>query len=94
MGGADPRGAYAILKHWYWHASARAPKTSHMDMEKVRGDLYTLYQKEELHPPGLPLATHVGPAKFNGDIPMEAEAEAAVLCLLPHRAGGHTHLHV
>ena len=36
-GGADPRGAYAIPKHWYRHASARVPNPSRTDMEKVRG---------------------------------------------------------
>ena len=45
MGGVDPRGADAILKHWYLHVSARAPNPSWTDMEKVRGDLQTLYQR-------------------------------------------------
>ena len=50
-GGADPRGAYAILKRWYWHASARAPNTSQTDMDKVGGDFQTLYQREKSPPP-------------------------------------------
>ena len=62
-------------------------------MEKFRGDFQTLYQKEEPYTPGLPLATHIDPAKVNYKIPSEAEMEAVVRCLRPHRAGGHTHLH-
>ena len=50
-GGADPRRAYAILKGWYQHASARAPNPSRADMEKVTGDFQTLYQRVEPHPP-------------------------------------------
>ena len=61
-------------------------------MEKVRGDLQTLYQREEPHLPGLTLATHVKPDEVNNDIPLEAEVETAVRRLRPHRAGGHTHL--
>ena len=44
-GGADPRRAYAILKRYYRHASARAPNASRAYMEKVRGDFQTLYQR-------------------------------------------------
>ena len=69
MGGADPRGAYDILKWWYLHASVRAPNPSCKDMDKVGGYLHTLYQMEEPHTPGLPLATHVDPAKVNDEIP-------------------------
>ena len=61
-------------------------------MEKVRGYFQTLYQKEDPNPHGLPLATHVDPAKVNDDIPSESEVEAVVRLLRPHRAGGHTHL--
>ena len=65
---------------------------SRTDMDKVRGELNILYQREEPQPPGLPLETHVDPAKVNDDIPSKAEVEAAVRRLLPHRAGGPTHL--
>ena len=44
-GGVDPRGAYAILNRWYRHASARAHNPFRTDMEKVRGDFQTLYQR-------------------------------------------------
>ena len=37
--GKDPCRAYAILKLWYWHASAWAPNLSQIYMEKVGGDL-------------------------------------------------------
>ena len=63
--GVDPRGAYAIPKPWYCHAYAQAPKPSQTDMEKVRGDFHNPYKREEPHPPGLPLATHVDPDKVN-----------------------------
>ena len=76
MGGADPRRAYAILKLWYRHASVRATNPSQTDMEKVRGYFQTLYQRGEPHPPGLPLDTHVDPAKVNEEIPSEVEVEA------------------
>ena len=61
-------------------------------MEKVGGDFQNFYQREEPHPPGLPLATHTDLAKVNDDIPLEAEVEAAVSRLRPHKAGRHTHL--
>ena len=64
-GGNGPRGAYAIMKRWYQHASTRAPNYYQTDMEKIRGDLKNLYQREELHPPGLSLATHMEPAQVN-----------------------------
>ena len=67
---------------------------SRTDMEKSRGDFQTLYQRYEPHTPELRLATHFNPDNFNNDIPSEAEVESGVRCLLPHRAGGHTHLHV
>ena len=86
------RRAHAILKHWYRHASARAPNPSWTDMDKVRGDFQTLYQSEDTTPPGLILETHVGQAKVNDEIPLEAEVEAEVRRLLPHSMGGHTHL--
>ena len=69
MGGTDPHGAYAILKRWYRHASARAPNPSETDMEKVRGDSQTVYQREEPHTPGPPLAIHINPSKVNNKIP-------------------------
>ena len=68
-GGADPHRAYTILKRWYRYASAWAPNPCPTDMEKVRGDFQTLYQREESQPPGLPLETHVDPAKVNDEIP-------------------------
>ena len=92
MGGAEPCGAYTIMKRWYRRVFTRAPKPSRADMEKVRWDLHKLYQKEEPHPPGLPLATHVDPAKVNDEATLKAKVEASVLRLLPHRSGGHTHL--
>ena len=92
MGGADPRGAHAILNRWFWHASVQTTKPSRADMEKFRVEFQTLYQREEPQLPGLTLGTHVDPAKGNNNIPLEAEVEAAVRRLRPHRAGGHTHL--
>ena len=55
-GGADSRGAYAILKLWYLHASVGASNPSWTDMEKFRGDFQTLYQREKPHTPSLTLA--------------------------------------
>ena len=66
-----PREAYTILKRWYRHVSVQALNPSGTDMETFRGDFYTLYQREEPHPPGLPLATHVDPEKVNDEIPLE-----------------------
>ena len=51
----------------------RAPNPSQMDMEKVRGDFQNLYQREEPHTPGLPLATHVDPSYLNEEISLEVE---------------------
>ena len=61
-------------------------------MEKVWGDFQTLYQKEEPHPPGLPLTTKVDPYKVNDNIQLKAEVKAAVRRLRPPRAGRYTHL--
>ena len=91
-GETDSHGAYAILKHWYWHASVRAPNPSRTNMEKFRGDFQTLYQSEEPHPPGIPLATHMDPVQLNDETPSEAEVEAAVRRVCPLKAGKHTHL--
>ena len=77
-GGAHSHGAYALLECLYRHASVRAPKTSWTDMEKVRGDFQTLYQREETHPLVPPLATQVEMVKVNDEIPSEAEVEAVV----------------
>ena len=43
----DPHRAYAVLKHWYRHTSAHAPNPYRTDMEKVRGEFQTLYQRED-----------------------------------------------
>ena len=91
-GGADPCGPYDILKSWYRHASARVPNPSRTDMEMFRGGFQTLYQREVPHTPGLPLVAHISLAKVNYKIPSEAEVEAVVQRLQPHRAGGNTHL--
>ena len=61
-------------------------------MKKVGGDYQTLYQREEPHPLGLPLATHADPSKVNNEIPSEAEMEASVRRLRLHREGGHTRI--
>ena len=63
-------------------------------MEKFRGDFQNLYQREEPHTPGMTLETHIDLAKVNDEIPLEVEAEveAAVSRLRPHRTGRHTHL--
>ena len=91
-GETDPTGVYAVLKRWYQHASARAPKPSRAYMEKVKGDFHTLYQLEYIHTPGLPLATHMEPVQVNDATPSEVEVEAAVRHLRPLKADGHTHL--
>ena len=49
--GAEPHRAYNILKRWYQHTLARAPNPSRTDMEKVREDFQTFYQREEPLPP-------------------------------------------
>ena len=63
-------------------------------MEKVRGYFQALYQIEELHPPVIPLSTHVDSVQVNDATPLEAEVEAEVCHLRPLKAGGHTHLRV
>ena len=66
------------MKCWYRNASARVPNPYRTDMEKVRGDFQTFYQREEPHIPGQPLATHIDPEKVKYEIPLEAEVEAVV----------------
>ena len=61
-------------------------------MAKVTKDYVTLYQKEDPDPPGRPLATHVEPFQINDEVPSEAEVDAEVRLLHPHKEGGHTHL--
>ena len=92
-GGNYPHRAYAILKRWYRHESARAPNPYCTDMEKVSRYLQTLNQREETHHPGLTLETHAELVQVNDKILSEVEKEAAVRRLRPYRAGGHTHLH-
>ena len=91
MGGVNPRGAYAILKLWYRHVSARVPNPSRTDMEKVRGGFQILYQREYPDYPEPPLATQVNPAGLNNKFPSEAEVKATVQRLRPHRAGVHNY---
>ena len=85
---------HAILKSWYRHRSVWAPTPSWMDMEKVREDLQTLYQRKDPHLPGLPLATNVYPSMVNNEISSKAEVEIVIRRLRPHRVDGHTHLRV
>ena len=61
-------------------------------MEKLGEYFRTLYQREETHPPGLPLSTHAELAQVNDEISSEVEVKAAVHRLRPQKAGGHTHL--
>ena len=64
-GGNDPCRAYATLKHWYQHTSARSPNPSWTNTEKVRVDFQTLYHREEPHTPGTPGNTRgPGPSKL------------------------------
>ena len=39
----DPKEAYAIVKRWYFHASARKTKPPRADQAKVSGDYAALY---------------------------------------------------
>ena len=45
-GNLDLRGAYAVLKSWYRHASVRAPNPLRVDMDKVTGDYVAMYRRE------------------------------------------------
>ena len=58
---------------------------------KDQGVFPYIYQREEPHPPCVMLDTHVDPAEVNYEVPLKAEAEAAVQHIRPYRAGGHTH---
>ena len=55
----DPRRAYSVMKRWYRNVSTRVPNPSRTDMEKVKGGFQTLYQRDDPHPPGLPMATRM-----------------------------------
>ena len=46
-GDTDLCGTYSVIKHWYRHASARAPNPFRENMDKVTKDYYTLYQRED-----------------------------------------------
>ena len=72
--------------------SVQALNPSGTDMETFRGDFYTLYQREEPHPPDHTLATHVDPTKLNENIPSEVEVESGICCLSLHRVDRHTNL--
>ena len=80
------------MKRWYWHTSVRGGNPSCTDMDKVRGDFQTLYQREDPHTPGLPLETHVDPVQVNYLTPSEADVETAIRRLRSLKAGVHTHL--
>ena len=62
-------------------------------MEKVRGDFHNLYQREDLQPTSLTLATHVDPVQVNDATPSEVYVETSVRQLRQLKIGGHTHLH-
>ena len=85
-------GENAVLKPWYWYAYAWAPNPSQVNMDKVMGDFRILYQKEEPHHPGQPLATHVYHFQVNDDTPLVAEA--VVRHLQSFKVGVNAHLHV
>ena len=87
------RGAYAVLKHWYRHASARVTNPSQADLAKVTKDYTTVYQQGDPDPPSQPLASHVDLSQISNEVPTEVQVGAAVQCLLPHKTGRHTHLH-
>ena len=61
-------------------------------MEKVTGDYTILYWQEDPTPPGRPVKIHITLFKVNGEVPSEAEVEAAVHRLCLNKAGGHTHI--
>ena len=81
-----------ILKCWYRHTSARAPNPYWTNMEKVRGDFQTIYEREEPHPPGTPLETHMDPVQVNNATHVDAEVETEVSRLLFFKERGHTYL--
>ena len=91
-GRTDPYRAYAVLKHCYRHASTQSPNPYYTNMEKVGRDFQPLFSRDDTHPPGLPLATHVELVQVKNATPLEAKVEAAIRCLRPLMAGGHTHL--
>ena len=86
----DLRRAYAVLKCWYLHASARAPNPSRAEMSKVTKDYATLYQQEDLGPPVRSLITHVEPFQISDEVTTEAEVGAEFRRLRPHKASVHT----
>ena len=89
----DLHGAYAVLKLWYRHMSIRAPRPSWDYMAKFTKDYGTLYFQEDPDPPGQMLVTQVDFFQIKYEVPSEAEVEAEVRRLRPHKAGVHTHLH-
>ena len=81
-----------MLKWWCRHASARSPNHSRSDIEKVTGYYATLYQREDLNPPGRPFTTHFTPFRFNKYIIWGADVEAAVCQPRLNNSDGNTHL--
>ena len=62
-------------------------------MVKVAKDYGTLYQREYPYHPGRLLTTQIDLFHINNDVPSEAEVEAEVRQLHPHKSGGHTQIH-
>ena len=56
------------------------------------GDYAALYWWEELTPPGRPIMKLITRLRIKGDIPTEAEVEAAVYCLRLNKLDGHMYL--
>ena len=90
----DLRGAYAVLKSWYCHASARALNPSEADMAKFIGDYYALYRRKETTPSGIPLPNHIKPFRVNDNVPSEEDVYSLVRHLRLRKAGRHNHLHM
>ena len=63
------QGAYTVLKRWYHHVSARAPNSSRVNIPKVSKNYATIYHREDPHPPGRPLDTHIYTFQINNESP-------------------------
>ena len=61
-------------------------------MDKFTKEYTTFYQQKNPDPYEQLMAIHISPFQISDKVPIEAEVEASVQCLIPHKASRHTHL--
>jgi hypothetical protein len=76
MTAGNMAGAYDLLRGWYRERGGKPPRPTHKDLDMIRRNFMTLYQKEA--PSEEPLPVHVQPASIEDTVPDAATILIAV----------------